>query len=420
MTGTATTRRTFLRDSGVAIALPFLHSLLPAAEVKKAAARPPRMLLIGRPLGFIAENFFPDQAGRDYAPSRYLKLLEPMREDFTVFSGMSHRYPVGHFASVGLFTGVPADWMRGVNDVKNGISLDQEVASHIGNQTRFASLVLGGGQLAWNRHGMKLPSEQHATNTFRSLFISGSADEQKRELQRIREGQSILDKVRGQIKSLGGRASTDDRDRLDLFVTAVREAEQRLQQDEHWSLTPKPRVDMRAPSTDLSPTALVERSRQWLDIVHLALQTDSTRSISLSLGLSTNAHPEIAGVTLGHHDASHHGQDPAKLAQLALIEDAEVKVFHEFLAKMKATMDGEHTLLDRTAVLYTSGLGNASSHDNRNLPVILAGGGFKHAGHVAYDRQNNKLMSNVYVRLLQHMGIEAEKFGGSDGVLSEV
>ncbi len=250
------------------------------------------------------------------------------------------------------------------------------------------------------------------------LFIAGTPEEEKRELQRIRDGQSILDDVRGQIKTLNNRVSADDRQRLDLFLTSLREAEQHLQQDEHWSTTPKPKVEMKPPTSDFGGAALVERSRQWYDIVHLALQTDSTRVISLFL--STQDRPEIEGVKLGHHDASHHGQDPAKLEQLALIEEAELKVFGEFLAKLKATTEGGQSLLDRTAVFHASNLGNSSSHDNRNLPIILAGGSFKHAGHVAFDRQNNTLLSNLFVRMLQHMEIPAAKFGASNGVISEV
>ena len=410
-------RRTFLRASGVAIALPFLDSMLTAAESKKAAGRPPRMVLIGQPLGMYAENFFPEKGGRDYEPSRYLKVLQPLRDKFTVFSGMSHRYAAGHFAEVGLMTGVAPEFIRD-KDIKNGISLDQEVASHIGNQTRYSSLVLGGGTIAWNRRGVRIPSEQRATQVFRKLFIAGTPEEETRELQRIRDGQSILDDVRGQIKTISNKVSTDDRNRLDLFLTSVREAEQHLQQDEHWGLTPKPKVEMKTPTSDFGGAALLERSRQWYDIVHLALQTDSTRVISLFLG--TQERPEIEGVKLGHHDASHHGQDPAKLEQLALIEEAEIKVFGEFLEKLKSSTEGDGTLLDHTAVFYTSNLGNSSSHDNHNLPVLLAGGTFKHQGHAAFDRQNNTLLANLFVRMIHHMGIEAKSFGASTGIISEV
>jgi hypothetical protein len=412
-------RRTFLRSSGIAIGLPFLEAMIPASanEAKKALNRPPRMVLVGQPLGMYGPNFFPEHAGKDYTPSRYLKNLQAHRDQFTVFSGMSHRYAAGHFAEVGIFTGVAPEFIRD-KDIKNGISLDQEVASHLGNQTRFPSLILGGGDVAWNKRGVRIPSEQRATTVFKKLFIAGTPEEEARELQRVKDGQSILDDVGEQIKALNRRVSSTDRDRLDLFLSSVREAEHTLKQDEHWSTTPKPHVDFATPTTEFSGPQLLERSRLWYDIVHLALQTDSTRVVSLWIG--SQERPEITGVNIGHHDASHHGQDPAKLEQLALIEEAEIKLFGEFLEKMKLSQDGGQSLLDHTAVLYTSNLGNSSSHDNNNLPILLAGGGFKHQGHLAFDTKNNKLLSNLYVRMLHHMGIESQTFGASNGIVSEV
>lgn len=412
-------RRTFLRASGVAIALPMLEAMLPEVNVRAAtvAAGPPRTVLVGQPLGMFGPNFFPEQAGRDYQPSRYTKLLEDYRDQFTIFSGMSHRYASGHFAEVGLFTGVASEFIR-EKDIKNGISLDQEIASHIGNQTRFPSLILGGGDVAWNRRGVRIPSEPRATAVFRKLFIAGTPQAEARQLQRIRDGQSILDNVREQLQSLDRRVSQADRERITEFTSAVREAEQSLKQDEQWSTSPKPKVDMATPATEFSGAQLIERSRQWYNIVHLALQTDSTRVVSLWLG--TQERPEIDGVNLGHHDASHHGQDPAKLEQLALIEEAELKLLAEFLGKLRQTQDGDQSLLDRTAVLYASNLGNSSSHDNNNLPILLAGGSFKHQGHIAFDTKHNTLLSNLFVRMLQHMQIPKEKFGASTGVISEV
>lgn len=412
-------RRTLLRASGVAIGLPFLEAMVPAspAAAREALAQHPRMLLIGQPLGLYGPNFFPDQAGRDYTLSRYLKLLEAHRDQFTVFSGISHRYAAGHFAEVGLFTGVAPEFIR-EKSIKNGISLDQEAASHLGNQTRFPSLILGGGDVAWNRRGVRIPAESRATQVFRKLFIAGTPQEVAREMQRVRDGQSILDDVGDQIQALSQSVSATDRNRLDLFLSSLREAEQALQQDEHWSSTPKPEVDFETPTSDFGGAQLIERSRQWYDIVRLALQTDSTRVVSLWLG--TQERPDISGVNLGHHDASHHGQDPAKLEQLALIEEAEIKVLSEFIDKMKQTSDGDQSLLDRTAVLYASNLGNSSSHDNNNLPVLLAGGSFRHQGHLAFDTKDNTRLANLYVRILHHMGIETDRFGASDGIIGEI
>jgi hypothetical protein len=416
-------RRTFLHAAGVTIGLPLLDAMLPAglgADQKAAAIRPKRMLLIGRPLGLYTPFLFPEKVGKDYKATRYLRPLQAFREDFTVFSGMSHRgYNAGHATEVALFTGVTPDGMR-QGDVRNTISLDQEVAARVGGETRFASLQLGGGDLSWNRKGVKIPSESSAMNAFKLMFIDGTPSEVAREIQKIRTGLSILDGVREQANSLSRSLSSADRQRIDLLLTSIREAEQRLQQDQDWVKKPKPKVDAQPPSQDHSTdNKMLERERQWFDIAHLALQTDSTRVMTLYLWSHTER-LELPGVTISHHDASHHGQDDSKIKQLALVEEAEMKLFAEFLGKVKSTNEGGVSLLDHVMVLHASNLGNASAHTSDNLPVLLAGGGFKHGGHIGFDRKDNKPLSNLYVRMLQQMGLEMDKFGSSTGVLAEV
>ena len=412
-------RRTFLRATGVSIALPLLDAMLPVGRGAEANY-PKRMVLIGRPLGLYTPFLFPEKAGKDYEATRYLKPLQDHRADFTVFSGMSHRgYNAGHGADVALLTGVAPEGMR-PGDVRNTVSLDQEAASRLGGETRFASLQLGGGDMSWNRKGVKLPSESRATQVFKQLFIDGTPAEVAREIQKIETGQSILDGVRDQAKALASTLGPGDKQRLDLMLTSIREAEQRLQQDQGWVRKPKPKVGTKPFTEDhVNDGKMLDRERQWYDLVHLALQTDSTRVIALYLW-SHNERFDLPGLTLAHHDASHHGQDDSKIKQLALVEEAEMKLLGDFLGKMKATDEGGVPLLDRTVVFHASSLGNASAHTNDNLPVILAGGGFKHAGHVAFDRKNNKPMSNLFVRMLHQVGIEAERFGSSTGVLAEV
>jgi len=415
-------RRVFLRASGVAIALPMLDAMRPLtalAQQQTETTSPRRMVLVGRPFALHGPHFFPEQAGPNYVPSRYLRELEPNRGNFTVFSGMSHRgYPNGHHTSAALMTGVHPDGVRSVRDIQNTISLDQEVAARIGGATRFGSLVLGGGEMSWNRRGVKVPSQNFATSAFRQLFIQGTADEQARELRRIQDGRSILDGVREQTAALVRTVGAADRQRLDLFLTSLREAEQRLQQDEAWVHRPKPRVEYPLPADNFMNGRLIEKSRQWYDIVHLALQTDSTRVVSLAL--ESQERPAVDGVSLTHHDASHHGQDEFKIEQLALIEQAEIRALNDFLAKLKATTEGDHSLLDRTMVLFASNLGNASAHSVDNLPILLAGGGFRHQGHIAYDRRDNAQFANLFVRMLQQMDIELSSFGASTGVNSDV
>jgi len=419
-------RRTFLRSAGVCIGLPLLDAMLPIglrAEQKAAALRSQRLLLISRPLGYHAPFFFPEKPGKDYELTRYLKPLKDYRQDFTVFSGMSHRgYPGGHHAEVALFTGVAPEGVRDMGDIRNTISLDQEVAERLGGATRFPCLSLGGGgtgSLSWNRKGVKVPAEGRATQVFKQLFIDGTPQEVAREIQRIQTGQSILDGVRDQARSLARTLGPSDRERLDLLLSSIREAEQRLQQDQAWVNKPKPKVTVKPLSDDyLADQRKLDRDRQWLDLVHLALQTDSTRVIALWLW--SYGPVDLQGVAIGHHDATHHGQDEAKIRQLGLIEEAEMKLFGEFLGKMKGTNEGGPSLLDHTVIFYGSNMGNASAHSCDNLPIILVGGGFTHAGHVAFDRKNNKPLSNLFVRMVQKMKIEMDRFGSSTGTLSEV
>jgi hypothetical protein len=415
-------RRTFLRSAGVCIGLPLLDAMCPVglrADQKAAAMRPRRMVLISRPLGLYSPYFFPDKPGKDYTPTRYLKPLADYRQDFTVFSGMSHRgYPGGHHTEVALLTGVGPEGVR-FGDIRNTISLDQEVASRLGGETRFPFLALGGGPLSWNRKGVKVPSEDRATRVFKDLFIDGTPQEVAHAVEKIQTGQSILDGVREQAKSLAGSVSASDRQRLDMLLTSIREAEQRLQQDQAWVKKPKPKVKATPPAEDyFSDLRMLDRERQWFDLVHLALQADSTRVIALWIWSHTRV--DLEGVAIGHHDATHHGQDESKIKQLALIEEAEMRRFGEFLGKMKKSDEGGSSLLDQTVVFYGSNLGNGSAHTCDNLPTLLAGGGFKHAGHVAFDKKDNKPLSNLFVRMLQQMGIEMDRFGSSTGTLSEV
>lgn len=413
-------RRTFLRTAGVAIGLPLLDAMLPqplAAGTKATPSSPRRMVLIGRGLGLHAPYFFPEDTGKDYTPSRYLKLLEDHRQHFTVFSGMSHRYGGGHGTLPGLLTGAAPENMR-PGDVRNTISLDQEVAGQIAAPTRFASLQLGHSGLSYNHKGMLIPAEGRAVEAFKRLFITGTPAEIQREVARIQTGQSILDGVREQARSLGRQLGTADRQRIDLLFTSIREAEARLNRNQEWVRRPKPNIDAPPFTNNYYGAPILDRERQWYDLVRLALQTDSTRVISLFL--HSHSTVQVGRLQFGHHEASHHGRKEDNIARLALIEEAQLREFSRFLSIMRETLEQEIPLLESTQVLYTSDLGNASAHTTANLPVLLAGGGFKHAGHVQYDRDNNLPMSNLFVRMLQQQGLETDTFGSSTGLLTDV
>jgi hypothetical protein len=249
------------------------------------------------------------------------------------------------------------------------------------------------------------------------MFLEGNDAEVRAQLQNLEEGRSILDDVRDQAASLRSKLGGDDRDKLDEYLTSVRELEQRLIIDQKWARTPKPKVNVEPPKDITNRNDLIGRTRLLFDLAYLAVQTDSTRLITIMLAGATSA-PPIPGVTQGHHDLSHHGKDPGKLAQLQLIEMECMKVLHELVAKLNQSHEGGETLLDRTIVYLGSNLGDASSHSNKNLPLLVAGGGFSHGQHLAFDPQDAPPLCNLYVSMLQRLGIEVDKFNTGNGSLS--
>jgi len=236
-------------------------------------------------------------------------------------------------------------------------------------------------------------------------------------MRRLEDGRSILDDIRNQTKSLRANLGSDDRDKLDEYLASVRELEQRMVNAESWAKTPKLKVNVEPPKDIASAADLIGRTRLLFDLTHLALQTDSTRLITIMLAGSTFA-PPIEGVSLGHHDLSHHGKDPNKLAQLKIVEVETMKTVRDLLAKLKESHEDGVSLLDRTTVFLGSNLGDGSSHSTQNLPVFLAGGGFKHGQYLPFDPKNPPPLCNLYVSMLQCLGIETDRFGTSTGTLT--
>lgn len=412
-------RRSFLRAAGVSLALPCLDAFSLARASADAAQPRRRMICICTPLGLYPPHFFPEKAGKDYELTPYLQMLKDYRDDFTVISGLSHAGMspgFAHQASASFLTGVPGAGRPGF---RNAISLDQFAADHIGSQTRFPSLTLSGegAGLSWTRTGALVPADTSPSRVFARLFLAGRADEVKAQVRRLEDGRSILDDVRNQADRLRSDLGSDDRDKLDEYLTSVRELERRLHKDEAWVKTPKPRVNVETPKDISNVADLIGRARLLFDLTHLALQTDSTRLITIMLAGSTYV-PPIAGVTLGHHDLSHHGKDPGKLEQLKIVEVETMKTLRDLLARLKQTQEEGASLLDRTTVFLGSNLGDGSSHSVKNLPVLLAGGGFRHGQHLSFDPQNPPPLCNLFVSMLQRLGVEADKFGSGTGTLT--
>ncbi|MHC4997166.1 MAG: DUF1552 domain-containing protein [Planctomycetota bacterium] len=425
-------RRTVLRGLGVGLALPWLDAMAPAFSTRAQAAEdagdfgggPRRFFGVCNNLGVIPDNFFPKEAGRGYAMSPYLKRLEAHRDDFTVFSGVWHPdVDSGHPADNCFLTAAPHPSSGGF---RNTISLDQYVAERVGHLTRFPSMTLGvnvsagARSLSWTRAGVMIPCEESAAAVYRQMFLQGSQAQVRRQMRRLELGQSIMDAVADQVGSLERKLGPRDRERLDQYTTGVRDLEQRMAMSREWENRPKPKAPAPMPIDPQDPGAYMERVRQMYDMTCLAFQTDSTRNVTLMID-SVNTRVidlDDAEITDTYHNLSHHGRNPKKLAQLRALDECHMKLLSELYGKLAALPEGGERLLDRTQVLYGSNMGNASTHVTTNLPVIFAGGGFKHGQHLAYDRVNNYPLPNLFVSMLQDLGVEADRFASSTGTMS--
>jgi hypothetical protein len=416
----------------VGLALPFLDSMVApfargaraalAADLAPAPGGPPRRFFgICNNLGLLHGEFFPKDAGKGYALSPYLQRLKDHRDDFTVMSGVSHpNVDGGHPSDIAFLTAAPHP---ASSSFRNTVSLDQLIAERIGNLTRFPSLTLGVNAgvrgLSWTRTGVAIPPEERASGVFRQLFLQGTADEVDARVRELDTGRSILDTVADQARDLRRDLGARDRGRLDQYLSSVRDLEHRLQESKGWERKPKPAVKAPAPIDPASPAQYMEKVKVMYDLVRLAFENDSTRSVTLMLNSVATPVMQIDGekITDGYHNLSHHGMAAEKLTQLRVIDEWHMKLLAELFRGLKAAGEGDQTLLDRTMVLYGSNLGDANAHSTTNLPTLLAGGGFRHGQHLAFDRERNYPLPNLFVSVLQRMGISADSFASGTGTM---
>lgn len=418
-------RRTLLRAAGVCLALPFLETLEPrrtkASEAANANGQPRRFLGICNNLGLLPEEFFPKQSGRDYELSPYLTVLGKHRENFTVFSGVSHpNVDGGHPSDISFLTAAPHP---ASSSFRNSISLDQFIAEHVGHLTRFPSLTLAvnssARSLSWTGSGVAIPPEESAADLFKQLFLQGSPFEIETQINKLNTGRSILDSVADQARDLSKRSNGNDRAQLDQYFSSVRDLESRLLAAREWERKPKPTVNANPPTDPTSPAQYIAKIRLMYGMVKLAFQTDSTRSVTLMLNSIGTPVVEIPGQTIndGYHNLSHHGKSAEKLAQLRLIDLEHMKLLDQFFTDLKSVKEETGTLLDQSMILYGSNLGDANAHSTSNMPILLAGGAFWHGQHLAFDTRQNYPLPNLFVSVLQQMGIEQDKFASSTGTM---
>ena len=420
-------RRRFLHGVGVTLALPLFESLLPKSVRAAGTASPQRMLLISNNLGVLPKPFFPKMTGRDYELSDYLKPLAEFRQDFTVFSGLSHPGVVGGHSTENCFlTGARGPTKSGF---RNQISLDQFAAERLGPVTRFPTLNLGvnidkaNRSLAWTRDGVLLPAEDTASALFQKMFVQGDAAAVQSQLKKLEERGSILDALLDDTKLVRDKLGRDDQSRLDQYLTSVREIEQRLHTAREWEVRPKPKTTQ-SPPVDIHDQKLIfEKFDLMLSMAQLALESDSTRIVTLMVDAFATPSFKLSiseNSTAGYHDLSHHGQAADKVRQLEEADRRQMTLLSNLLRDLADKRDGDRRLLDRTMVLFGSNMGDSNTHDNTNLPILLAGGGMKHGQHLAFPHDNNRPLCNLFVTMLQNMGVETEAFGSSIGTINEI
>ncbi|MGB7323572.1 MAG: DUF1552 domain-containing protein [Rubripirellula sp.] len=411
-------RRNFLKAAGISIALPTFESRRAAAASKNDSGPPKRMVCVGNEFGMYPGSFWPKDE------QKLSPLLEPLanqRKNFTLFSHLDHDLNGGHFAVHTFLTGVKSANAKSLSD--GGISLDQRAAEHVGSKTRFPSLTVGsesglhgGCRMSWTRTGTRVPPIEGPRELFRMLFIDNDKNAKAAATNRISLQESILDAVLGDANSLAKRLNPNDKNKLDEYLSSVREVELKLELDRRWQKIAKPK-----PSTE-QPTdqGLTRDLPKIYDLIALALQTDSTRVATVEVGGSFAA--SDLGIKKGYHGLSHHGQVQENIDLLVQIERYQVEQFARFLDRLDSIRDAstDQSLLNSTMALFGSGMGNANSHTNHDLPIILAGGGFKHQAMIDSPSEANRRvpLSNLFVSMLQQFGVETDSFAKSTGTLT--
>lgn len=424
-------RRHLLRGlAGVAVALPALEVM---ARDTKAGDKPPcRLAVIKTPIGKNMDSWTPKTEGADYEIPATLEPVKAFRKDFSILSGLCHPQAWGGHDVEGASFLTGANVLSGTPGYnwKNTISMDQLAAEKMGHLTRFPSLELmkrGSGaknhSVAWSREGVALAAESDPAAVFDRLFVDGTVGELEQLASTYRKKKSILDLVADDHKRLVARASKQDKQVLDQYLTAVREVERRVKSNEEWSQKPKPATKFNRPEK-IRDGGVKERGkhmRAMMDLMVLAMQTDSTRILTYALCDAGAPIPE-SGVNEGHHGLSHHGENEVKKAKLTKIDQFHVKQLGYFLKKLRETPDGDGNLLDHSMVLYGSGMGDGSRHSLKDLPILLAGhgaGNIKQGKHYRYASGVTP-MSNLLLLMLQEMGVETDTFSDSTGRLNHL
>ena len=405
------TRRRFLRQSGVLIALPVMESLLPRSMAAAATRKPvKRVVVLSNNYGVYPEAFFPAKTGADYDLSDTLKALERHRKDFNVYSNLDHGINAGHSGVPTLLSGVQVH--QAVHFPEGNMSMDQKIVEHLGTTTRFPSLTLQVNEtnlLSITRTGVQVPSMDIGA-AYKAMFTDQDATEKEAIRGRFARHGSILDAVLEEAKSIEKKMGRQDQEKFAQYLDSVRGLEKKIVQEEPWLDRPKP-----VPGVPQPPQGQgTEKDlKAMMELIALAIQTDSTRAITMTSG--------DFGLSGGYHGFSHHGQREFEIGALKKIEGYQVSMMAYLIDLLKAQADPINggTLFDHTMILYGCGMATGE-HSTKNLPLVLAGGGFKLGEHKGFpvDKDTRVPAANLLLSMLQNFGLEIDRFGTSTGTLT--
>lgn len=415
-------RRRVLKAAGLSLTLPLLESTAAKAASNDAAqtgseAVAKRLICIGSNLGLYRPDFYPEQTGANYQPSKLLSVVNDHRKDLTVFSGLDHRASNGH-----------ANWDNYLCGRQVGsMSLDQMAAEQIGKSTRFESLQLCAGdiprqRMVYTRQGVPLPMINRPSVVYNRMFATGENRVRREHL--LRTGKSALDLVKEDANRLKQQISQQDRQKLSEYFTSLRELEQRMARQLNHLADDAVEVEYTLPPFDpIAPTLMLECEQIMFDLMALALQTDATRVATLFIaGLGQVFTLDGQTLRAGYHALSHHGNDPDLIRDLVRVESEHMRCLDRFLSQLKEKTDHEgRPLLDSTLVMFGTGMGDASRHSSRDLPTLVAGGGLRHGQHIAGDPKDDKspMLGDVFISMLRQMGIDANSFSEASRGIAE-
>ena len=411
---TQLTRRNFLRAGGVAIALPMMESFTPLARAAEGKKSVKRMVCLSNNYGIYQKAFFPTEAGRGYVLPPTLRPLEKHRKDFSVFSNLDHGLTGGHACVPTFLNGIRPDMASSFPE--GNISMDQRAAEFIGAATRYSSMTLKvkeSNQTSFTRTGVQVPAID-VTAMYRKLFLEESAEAKKQERLRLQRHGSILDTVMERAKALNRELGKQDQEKFAEYLDSVRGLEKKIDQQQPWLDQAKPKTEMAEPRPS-QQTA--DEMKIMMELMALAIETDSTRVMTLSSGFANGDF----GLQGGYHGFSHHGELPEKTAALKLIEGnqiAQMAYLIELLKGKEDTINGG-TLFDHTMILFGCGMATGT-HSCKNMPLVLAGGGFKLGDHRAMPEGKTERVKacNLLLSILQNFGLEVDQFGTSTGTLT--